>query len=146
MLSPYSPAPNPIIGLDGHTFKSTSLTWGYYIGGSSSQGLGATPPPFMRATSHPQHPHTHVNTHLHTRRQLVQTSLLSPPPTPTLCPAGEITTTSLLDRETKSEYILIVRAVDGGVGHNQKTGIATVSAHAPRDPCSPAHLQGASVS
>ncbi|XP_046509161.1 cadherin-23 isoform X5 [Equus quagga] len=41
--------------------------------------------------------------------------------------SGEITTTSLLDRETKSEYILIVRAVDGGVGHNQKTGIATVN-------------------
>ena len=46
---------------------------------------------------------------------------------PPVCPIGEITTTSLLDRETKSEYILIVRAVDGGVGHNQKTGIATVS-------------------
>lgn len=41
--------------------------------------------------------------------------------------AGEITTTSLLDREAKSEYILIVRAVDGGVGHHQKTGIAMVS-------------------
>ncbi|EPQ17982.1 Cadherin-23 [Myotis brandtii] len=41
--------------------------------------------------------------------------------------SGELTTTSLLDRETKSEYILIVRAVDGGVGHNQKTGIATVN-------------------
>ncbi|XP_014640261.1 PREDICTED: cadherin-23 [Ceratotherium simum simum] len=41
--------------------------------------------------------------------------------------SGEITTTSLLDRETKSEYILIVRAVDGGVGHNQKTGIVTVN-------------------
>ncbi|XP_038600149.1 cadherin-23 isoform X5 [Tachyglossus aculeatus] len=41
--------------------------------------------------------------------------------------SGEITTTSLLDREAKSEYILIVRAVDGGVGHNQKTGIATVN-------------------
>ncbi|XP_028367142.1 cadherin-23 isoform X1 [Phyllostomus discolor] len=41
--------------------------------------------------------------------------------------SGEITTTSLLDRETKAEYILIVRAVDGGVGHNQKTGIATVN-------------------
>uniref|UniRef100_A0A8C6EJR5 Cadherin-23 n=1 Tax=Microcebus murinus TaxID=30608 RepID=A0A8C6EJR5_MICMU len=41
--------------------------------------------------------------------------------------SGEITTTSLLDREIKSEYILIVRAVDGGVGHNQKTGIATVN-------------------
>ncbi|XP_071071946.1 cadherin-23 isoform X2 [Dasypus novemcinctus] len=41
--------------------------------------------------------------------------------------SGEITTTSLLDREVKSEYILIVRAVDGGVGHNQKTGIATVN-------------------
>ncbi|XP_005390085.1 PREDICTED: cadherin-23 isoform X3 [Chinchilla lanigera] len=41
--------------------------------------------------------------------------------------SGEITTTSLLDRETKSEYILIVRAMDGGVGHNQKTGIATVN-------------------
>nr|XP_023422447.1 cadherin-23 isoform X4 [Cavia porcellus] len=41
--------------------------------------------------------------------------------------SGEITTTSLLDRELKSEYILIVRAVDGGVGHNQKTGIATVN-------------------
>uniref|UniRef100_H3AGF7 Cadherin domain-containing protein n=1 Tax=Latimeria chalumnae TaxID=7897 RepID=H3AGF7_LATCH len=40
---------------------------------------------------------------------------------------GEITTTSLLDREFKAEYILIVRAVDGGVGHNQKTGIATVN-------------------
>uniref|UniRef100_A0A8C6ZS41 Cadherin related 23 n=1 Tax=Nothoprocta perdicaria TaxID=30464 RepID=A0A8C6ZS41_NOTPE len=42
--------------------------------------------------------------------------------------SGEITTTSLLDREAKSEYILIVRAVDGGVGHHQKTGIAMVSA------------------
>ncbi|XP_075389513.1 cadherin-23 isoform X2 [Tenrec ecaudatus] len=41
--------------------------------------------------------------------------------------SGEITTTSLLDREVKAEYILIVRAVDGGVGHNQKTGIATVN-------------------
>ncbi|NWU62549.1 CAD23 protein, partial [Pterocles burchelli] len=41
--------------------------------------------------------------------------------------SGEITTTSLLDRETKSEYILIVRAVDGGVGHHQKTGIAMVN-------------------
>lgn len=48
---------------------------------------------------------------------------------PSVSPAGEITTTSLLDREAKSEYILIVRALDGGVGHNQKTGIATVSAH-----------------
>ena len=55
-------------------------------------------------------------------------SLLPPWPAQTLSLAGEITTTSLLDRETKSEYILIVRAVDGGVGHNQKTGIATVSA------------------
>ncbi|XP_041116855.1 cadherin-23-like isoform X4 [Polyodon spathula] len=41
--------------------------------------------------------------------------------------SGEITTTSLLDREQKSEYILIVRAVDGGVGPTQKTGIATVN-------------------
>ncbi|XP_067828429.1 cadherin-23-like [Heptranchias perlo] len=41
--------------------------------------------------------------------------------------SGEITTTSLLDRETKFEYILIVRAVDGGVSNNQKTGIATVN-------------------
>ncbi|XP_049645214.1 cadherin-23 [Suncus etruscus] len=41
--------------------------------------------------------------------------------------SGELTTTSLLDREAKSEYILIVRAVDGGMGHNQKTGIATVN-------------------
>ncbi|XP_049336962.1 cadherin-23 isoform X2 [Astyanax mexicanus] len=41
--------------------------------------------------------------------------------------SGEITTTALLDRETKSEYILIVRAVDGGVGPLQKTGIATVN-------------------
>ncbi|XP_068807021.1 cadherin-23 isoform X2 [Struthio camelus] len=41
--------------------------------------------------------------------------------------SGEITTTSLLDREAKSEYILIVRAVDGGVGHYQKTGIAMVN-------------------
>lgn len=41
--------------------------------------------------------------------------------------AGEITTTALLDRELKSEYILIVRAVDGGVGPQQKTGIATVT-------------------
>ncbi|MGH0125785.1 UNVERIFIED_CONTAM: hypothetical protein FKN15_051026 [Acipenser sinensis] len=40
---------------------------------------------------------------------------------------SEITTTSLLDREQKSEYILIVRAVDGGVGPTQKTGIATVN-------------------
>ncbi|MGH0120865.1 UNVERIFIED_CONTAM: hypothetical protein FKN15_024346 [Acipenser sinensis] len=42
-----------------------------------------------------------------------------------VCLPGEITTTSLLDREQKSEYILIVRAVDGGVGPTQKTGIAT---------------------
>ncbi|XP_069045127.1 cadherin-23 [Lepisosteus oculatus] len=41
--------------------------------------------------------------------------------------SGEITTTALLDREMKSEYILIVRAVDGGVGPTQKTGIATVN-------------------
>uniref|UniRef100_A0A3P8WJC5 Cadherin-23 n=1 Tax=Cynoglossus semilaevis TaxID=244447 RepID=A0A3P8WJC5_CYNSE len=41
--------------------------------------------------------------------------------------SGEITTTALLDREHKSEYILIVRAVDGGVGPQQKTGIATVN-------------------
>ncbi|XP_051504307.1 cadherin-23 [Myxocyprinus asiaticus] len=41
--------------------------------------------------------------------------------------SGEITTTALLDREMKSEYILIVRAVDGGVGPMQKTGIATVN-------------------
>eukprot|EP00079_Xenopus_tropicalis_P037368 XP_017951139.1 PREDICTED: cadherin-23-like [Xenopus tropicalis] len=39
--------------------------------------------------------------------------------------SGEITTTTLLDREAKSEYILIIRAVDGGVGPNQKIGIAT---------------------
>ncbi|TST98564.1 Cadherin-23 [Bagarius yarrelli] len=43
------------------------------------------------------------------------------------CVLGEITTTALLDREVKSEYILIVRAVDGGVGPLQKTGIATVN-------------------
>uniref|UniRef100_A0A3Q0R7E9 Cadherin-related 23 n=1 Tax=Amphilophus citrinellus TaxID=61819 RepID=A0A3Q0R7E9_AMPCI len=41
--------------------------------------------------------------------------------------SGEITTTAFLDRELKSEYILIVRAVDGGVGPQQKTGIATVN-------------------
>ncbi|XP_068597669.1 cadherin-23 [Brachionichthys hirsutus] len=41
--------------------------------------------------------------------------------------SGEITTTALLDRELKSEYILIVRAVDGGVGPQQKIGIATVN-------------------
>ncbi|XP_060897001.1 cadherin-23-like [Labrus mixtus] len=41
--------------------------------------------------------------------------------------SGEITTTALLDRELKSEFILIVRAVDGGVGPQQKTGIATVN-------------------
>ncbi|XP_062319241.1 cadherin-23 isoform X1 [Osmerus eperlanus] len=41
--------------------------------------------------------------------------------------SGEITTTALLDKEVKSEYILIVRAVDGGVGPLQKTGIATVN-------------------
>ncbi|XP_077053022.1 cadherin-23 isoform X1 [Siphateles boraxobius] len=41
--------------------------------------------------------------------------------------SGEITTTALLDREMKSEYILIIRAVDGGVGPQQKTGIATVN-------------------
>uniref|UniRef100_A0A8B9J6P8 Cadherin-23 n=1 Tax=Astyanax mexicanus TaxID=7994 RepID=A0A8B9J6P8_ASTMX len=45
----------------------------------------------------------------------------------TLTHFREITTTALLDRETKSEYILIVRAVDGGVGPLQKTGIATVN-------------------
>ncbi|KAJ3610697.1 hypothetical protein NHX12_022789, partial [Muraenolepis orangiensis] len=39
----------------------------------------------------------------------------------------EITTTALLDRELKAEYILIVRAVDGGMGPQQKTGIATVN-------------------
>lgn len=44
-----------------------------------------------------------------------------------ICASGEITTTALLDRELKSEYILIVRAVDGGVGPQQKTGIATVT-------------------
>uniref|UniRef100_A0A3Q2QWK0 Cadherin-23 n=1 Tax=Fundulus heteroclitus TaxID=8078 RepID=A0A3Q2QWK0_FUNHE len=41
--------------------------------------------------------------------------------------SGELTTTALLDREQKLEYILIVRAVDGGVGPQQKTGIATVN-------------------
>ncbi|XP_073452804.1 cadherin-23 [Aquarana catesbeiana] len=41
--------------------------------------------------------------------------------------SGEITTTTLLDREVKSEYIIIIRAMDGGVGPNQKTGIATVN-------------------
>uniref|UniRef100_A0A671XMQ7 Cadherin-23 n=1 Tax=Sparus aurata TaxID=8175 RepID=A0A671XMQ7_SPAAU len=41
--------------------------------------------------------------------------------------SGEITTTALLDRELKSEYILIIRAVDGGVGPQQKTGISTVN-------------------
>ncbi|KAM3862738.1 cadherin-23 [Diretmus argenteus] len=41
--------------------------------------------------------------------------------------SGEITTTALLDRELKSEYILIIRAVDGGVSPLQKTGIATVN-------------------
>ncbi|KAG7268029.1 hypothetical protein CRUP_021210 [Coryphaenoides rupestris] len=41
--------------------------------------------------------------------------------------SGEITTTALLDRELKAEYILIVRAVDGGVGPQQKIGIATVT-------------------
>ncbi|CAL8258339.1 unnamed protein product [Lota lota] len=41
--------------------------------------------------------------------------------------SGELTTTALLDREQKAEYILIVRAVDGGVGPQQKTGIATVN-------------------
>lgn len=46
-----------------------------------------------------------------------------------MCVSGEITTTALLDREVKSEYILIVRAVDGGVGPQQKTGIATVRSH-----------------
>lgn len=51
--------------------------------------------------------------------------------------AGEITTTSLLDREAKSEYILIVRAVDGGVGHHQKTGIAMVSVGAIPISCCP---------
>lgn len=44
-----------------------------------------------------------------------------------MCVSGEITTTALLDRELKSQYILIVRAVDGGVGPQQKTGIATVT-------------------
>lgn len=86
--------------------------------------LPASPDP------HPSpHPHTHHVTHL------------------PLCPIGEITTTSLLDRETKSEYILIVRAVDGGVGHNQKTGIATVSTYLPTlltRALLPAHLQVAS--
>uniref|UniRef100_A0AAY4DS48 Cadherin-23 n=1 Tax=Denticeps clupeoides TaxID=299321 RepID=A0AAY4DS48_9TELE len=41
--------------------------------------------------------------------------------------SGELTTTALLDREAKFEYILIVQAVDGGVGPLQKTGIATVN-------------------
>ncbi|MEQ2288966.1 Cadherin-23 [Ameca splendens] len=45
--------------------------------------------------------------------------------------SGELTTTALLDREQKSEYILIVRAVDGGVGPQQKTGIATVQVPIP---------------
>ncbi|MXQ88375.1 hypothetical protein E5288_WYG021368 [Bos mutus] len=60
--------------------------------------------------------------------------------------SGEITTTSLLDRETKSEYILIVRAMDGGVGHNQKTGIATVSIQPAPAPSSPLASQAASSS
>lgn len=74
--------------------------------------------------------------HVLTLSPSLTVSLAHPRPLthPLLSLAGEITTTSLLDRETKSEYILIVRAVDGGVGHNQKTGIATVSvlpSHAP---------------
>jgi len=48
-----------------------------------------------------------------------------------VCVLGEITTTALLDREQKSEFILIVRAVDGGVGPQQKTGIATVTTSQP---------------
>lgn len=53
--------------------------------------------------------------------------------------SGEITTTALLDRELKSEYILIVRAVDGGVGPQQKTGIATVTVIQQRS-CVSSHL------
>lgn len=53
--------------------------------------------------------------------------------------SGEITTTALLDRELKSEYILIVRAVDGGVGPQQKTGIATVTVIRQRS-CVSSHL------
>lgn len=41
-------------------------------------------------------------------------------------PTGDVTSTTLLDREAVSQYILIVRAVDGGDGNDQKTGIATV--------------------
>uniref|UniRef100_S4RP29 Cadherin-related 23 n=1 Tax=Petromyzon marinus TaxID=7757 RepID=S4RP29_PETMA len=41
--------------------------------------------------------------------------------------SGDITSTTLLDREAVSQYILIVRAVDGGDGNDQKTGIATVN-------------------
>lgn len=134
-------------------------------------GLGALP---FRREPHLTPP-GHTRTSAHTARSfdfasvapscpyslllplLFAPSLISPWPTHTLShaplsPAGEITTSTLLDRETKAEYILIVRAVDGGVGHNQKTGIATVSArpsHALQLPlccpgcCSPAHLQAA---
>lgn len=108
-------------------------------------------------------PHAHLYIHTCAARSLdlARVSLLhtcsfppSPiPPWPTqtlshapLSPAGEITTTSLLDRETKSEYILIVRAVDGGVGHNQKTGIATVSAWPSPAPSSPLASQAAAPS
>lgn len=62
-----------------------------------------------------------------------EVTIQRPPSLSSPLAAGEITTTSLLDREAKSEYILIVRAVDGGVGHHQKTGIAMVSAGWPRD-------------
>ncbi|XP_078716087.1 cadherin-23 [Lampetra fluviatilis] len=41
--------------------------------------------------------------------------------------SGDVTSTTLLDREAVSQYILIVRAVDGGDGNDQKTGIATVN-------------------
>ena len=98
---------------------------------------------------------------IHTGHLILQASLsrcalsllphsLPGPPKPSLTHpsliAGEITTTSLLDRETKSEYILIVRAVDGGVGHNQKTGIATVSLQPAPAPSSPLATQAAASS
>lgn len=84
-----------------------------------------------------------------TALSLLPHSLPGPPKPSLMHPsliAGEITTTSLLDRETKSEYILIVRAMDGGVGHNQKTGIATVSIQPAPAPSSPLASQAASSS
>lgn len=156
-LLPVSQPPTPYLALISPHLKIPPRH------GAVSPSSGFPP---SAGTSPPARTHTHrvIGSYRplsHTLPPSVLPSLppspLSPWPTQTLSltplsPAGELTTTSLLDRETKSEYILIVRAVDGGVGHNQKTGIATVSAHPSWAPqlltchpvcCSLAHLQAA---